>query len=158
VAAADDARWMARAIASASRAYRRGEVPIGAVVVLDGRHIAGGYNLTISRMDPSAHAEIVALRKAARRHGNHRLEGATLYSTLEPCLMCLGAIVQARIARLVYAAEDEKAGALRLLEDPAITSRLNHTFDVKGGVRAEESSAMLRRFFTARRSAARRTD
>jgi len=147
----DDDRWMIRALAAASRAAELGEVPVGAVVVLENRRLATGFNLTVSRADPAGHAEIVALRRAARRVGNHRLCGATLYASLEPCVMCVGAIVQARIARVVYAAADPKAGALSLLADPDFRRRVNHRFEITGGIRAPEAATMLRNFFSARR-------
>ena len=131
--AADDARFMDLALEEADRAATAGEVPVGAVVVLDGRVIARGHNAPIAQRDPTAHAEIVALRAAARELGNYRLPGVTLYCTVEPCAMCCGAVVHARIARLVYGAADPKAGAVeslfRFLED----ARLNHHVEVTAG-------------------------
>jgi len=150
-----DEKWMTQALRTARAAAAEGEVPVGAVVVRGGRVLGRGANRSIAARDPAAHAEIIALRRAARRAGNHRLPGATLYVTLEPCLMCLGAIVQARIARLVYAAADPKAGALFLLERPDIRSKMNHRFEVSGGTLAREAGDLLQRFFRARRSPAR---
>ncbi|MGH7402288.1 MAG: tRNA adenosine(34) deaminase TadA, partial [Candidatus Rokuibacteriota bacterium] len=118
----DDERWMGLALEEAARAAQAGEVPVGAVVVLDGRLVGRGHNAPIALHDPTAHAEIVALRAAARETGNYRLAGATLYATIEPCAMCCGAALHARVARLVYGADDAKAGAVRslhrLLDDP----------------------------------------
>jgi tRNA(adenine34) deaminase len=155
VATATDEHFMDQALAQARRAAARGEVPVGAVVVLDGRVIGRGGNAPIARHDPTAHAEVVALRRAARAAGNYRLPGTTLYVTVEPCPMCCGAALQARLARLVYGAPDPKAGAAeslyRLLQDP----RLNHRLPVQGGVRAEAAAALLRAFFRSRRRAAR---
>jgi tRNA(adenine34) deaminase len=142
---------MQLAIEQARAAALREEVPIGAIVVLEDRIVAAAGNRTITDCDPTAHAEVVALRAAARAVGNHRLAGAALYVTIEPCAMCAGALVQARIARLVYGADDTKGGAIRtcmqVLEAPA----LNHRIAVTPGVLAEESVALLQSFFTARR-------
>ncbi len=142
---------MGEALALARRAAAAGEVPVGAVVVLDGGVIGRGHNRPIASSDPTAHAEIEALRDAARAAGNYRLPGATVYATVEPCAMCCGALLHARVARLVYGALDPKAGAVqslyRLLSDP----RLNHTVQVAGPVRGEECGALLREFFDARR-------
>lgn len=146
-----DAAWMALALEEARDAAANGEVPIGAVVVADNRVIARAGNRTIRDCDPSAHAEIVALRAAAKSIGNYRLTNATLYVTIEPCAMCAGAMIQARIARLVYGADDAKGGAVRtcfqLLEHP----QLNHKVEFTPGVHAEESIALLQAFFAARR-------
>lgn len=146
-----DIYYMRRALELARRAEAAGEVPIGALVVLEGEAIGEGCNQPIGANDPTAHAEIVALRAAAARCGNYRLSGATLYVTLEPCAMCAGAIVQARLARVVYGAADPKAGAagsvFQLLDSPA----LNHRAAIAGGVLAEECGEMLKRFFQARR-------
>ena len=146
-----DATFMELALEEARRAAARGEVPIGAVVVLDGKVIGSGHNQLIGASDPTAHAEIVALRDAGRQMRNYRLSGAALYATVEPCAMCCGAAIQARLARVVYGAADPKAGAAvslhRLLED----ARLNHQVAVSGGVRAEECAALLREFFDVRR-------
>jgi tRNA(adenine34) deaminase len=149
--AADDGRFMDAALTEADRAAAAGEVPVGAVVVLDGRVLARGHNAPIAQRDPTAHAEIVALRAAARELGNYRLPGVTLYSTVEPCAMCCGAALHARIARLVYGAPDPKAGAVqslfRLLED----ARLNHQVGVTAGVRAAECGSRLSEFFRTKR-------
>lgn len=148
---ATDRMFMELALEQARLAEQAGEVPIGAVLVVGGQVIAAGGNRTITECDPTAHAEIVVLRAAARARGNHRLTDATLYVTLEPCAMCAGAIVQARLARLVYAADDPKAGAVRtvfaILNDP----RLNHRLEIHAGVLAEESARLLQTFFAARR-------
>jgi len=142
---------MATALAQARLALAAGEVPIGAVIVAAGNVVGEGFNQPISLGDPTAHAEIVAMRQAARATGNYRLTGCTLYVTVEPCVMCCGALVHARVARLVYGAADPKAGGAaslyRILDD----GRLNHRVAVTGGVRAEECSALLTEFFRARR-------
>jgi len=149
--AQEDARYVDLALVEARRAADAGEVPIGAVVVLDGMVIARAHNAPITLRDPTAHAEVLALRAAARETGNYRLERTIVYTTVEPCLMCCGALVHARVARLVYGAADPKAGAAaslyRILDD----GRLNHRVAVTGGVRAEECSALLTEFFRARR-------
>ncbi len=139
------------ALTEARSCAERGEVPVGAVVVVDGVTIATGGNRTLTDTDPTAHAEIVALRAAAQAVGNHRLPGATLYVTLEPCAMCAGAIIQARIARLVYGAVDPKAGGVTSHFGVCTTDFLNHRVEVTGGVLAEESGELLRRFFRERR-------
>lgn len=150
--AQEDARYVDLALAEARRAADAGEVPIGAVVVLGGTVIARAHNAPITLKDPTAHAEVLALRAAARETGNYRLERATLFTTVEPCVMCCGALVHARVARLVYGAADPKAGAAaslyRILDD----GRLNHRIEVVGGVRAEECAALLTEFFRARRN------
>jgi tRNA(adenine34) deaminase len=143
---------MGLALEEAARAARVGEVPVGAVVVLDGRLLGRGHNASIARQDPTAHAEIVALRAAAREAGNYRLTGATLYVTIEPCAMCCGAALHARIARLVYGADDAKAGAVRSVHRLLDEERLNHRVEVTAGVRAEECGARLRDFFRAKRA------
>ena len=146
---------MDAALRLARAAGRRGEVPIGAVVIAGGRPIGRGANHPIGAHDPTAHAEISALRRAGRSAGNYRLPGATLYVTLEPCLMCLGAMVHARIDRLVFGAPDRKIGATSLLK--RARRGLNHRFDVRGGVMEEECAGALWDFFRARRvTAARR--
>ncbi len=149
--ASADVEHMRLALEEARRAAVAGEVPVGAVVVLDDRLVARAANRTIADCDPTAHAEIVALRAAAKQVGNYRLGGATLYVTIEPCSMCAGAIVQARIARLVYGCDDPKGGAVRsclgVLEHPMI----NHHVEVASGVLAEECAATLQAFFAARR-------
>jgi len=151
-AQADDDRFMALALEEAQEAAAAGEIPVGAVVVIDGRVLARGHNEPIGRHDPTAHAEIVALRAAAGRVGNYRLVGATLYATIEPCAMCCGAALHARIARLVYGADDAKAGAVRSLHHLLDDRRLNHRVTVTAGVRADESGELLREFFRTRRA------
>jgi tRNA(adenine34) deaminase len=146
-----DQQFMQLALEEARAAEQRGDVPIGAVVVVGGEVIARGRNRTIADCDPTAHAEIVALRAAAKVIGNYRLGGATLYVTLEPCAMCAGAIVQARPARLVYGADDPKGGAVRSCFAILNDSRLNHRMEVTAGVLAEECAAMLQSFFASRR-------
>jgi tRNA(adenine34) deaminase len=142
---------MRAALGEARRAGARGEVPVGAVVVVDDRVVAQAGNDSIGACDPAGHAEIRALRKAARRGGSYRLVGATLVVTLEPCAMCMGAMVHARIARLVFGAEDPKAGAAVSLYRLAEDRRLNHRFAVVGGIEAEAGAALLRDFFRRRR-------
>lgn len=146
-----DARWMRRALRLARRAGAVGEVPVGAVVAGSGRVLGAAANAPIARHDPSAHAEILALRRAAERCGNYRLPGTTLYVTLEPCIMCVGAIVQARVERVVFGAPDPRAGAVttvfRLLDDP----RLNHRATWQRGVEGDAAAELLRGFFRARR-------
>lgn len=144
-------RWMSRALELADRAAALDEVPVGAVVVRDGELLGEGWNQVISAADPTAHAEVVALRAAARRVGNYRLPGATLFVTLEPCAMCAGAMVHARIAHLVFAAAEPKAGVVcsrcQLLDEPWF----NHRVSWSGGVLAQASSDRLQAFFRARR-------
>jgi len=139
------------ALDQARAAAMRGEVPVGALVVLEGEILAAAGNRTIIDCDPTAHAEVVALRAAALKTGNYRLNGAALYVTIEPCAMCAGALVQARIARLVYGADDAKGGAIRtslqVLDAPA----LNHRVEVTPGILAGESVQLLQSFFSARR-------
>lgn len=143
---------MRHALALAERAEALGEVPVGAVLVdAEGQLIGEGFNRVISDADPSAHAEIVALRQAARHLGNYRLPGTTLYVTLEPCSMCAGALVNARVARVVYGADDPRAGAYRSVFEVLSSTELNHRCEVTGGVLAEDSSEMLRLFFRKRR-------
>jgi len=144
--------WMGLALGEAARAAQAGEVPVGAVVVLDGRLLASGHNMPIASHDPTAHAEIVALRAAAREVGNYRLTGAALYVTIEPCAMCCGAALHARIARLVYGADDAKAGAVRSVHRLLDDARLNHRVEVTAGVRAAECGARLSDFFQAKRT------
>ncbi len=149
--ASDHERWMQRALELADRAAALDEVPVGAVVVRDGELLGEGWNQVISAADPTAHAEVVALRAAAQRVGNYRLPEATLYVTLEPCTMCAGAMIHARIAQLVFAATEPRAGVAcsrcRLLDEPWY----NHRVNWQGGVLAEASSAKLQAFFRARR-------
>ena len=147
----DHEQWMRRALVLADRAENEGEVPIGAVLVRDGALLGEGWNQVITSCDPSAHAEIVAMRDAAAMAGNYRLPGATLYVTLEPCTMCVGAMIHARIEKLVFAAREPRAGVVcstcSMLDEP----RYNHRVSWQEGVLAEESSARLQAFFRARR-------
>ncbi|MEE4301877.1 MAG: tRNA adenosine(34) deaminase TadA [Pseudomonadales bacterium] len=147
-----DAVFMERALALAARGAEAGEVPVGALVVRDGEVLGEGWNQPISAGDPTAHAEIVALRAAATRVGNYRLTGATLYVTIEPCTMCAGALVHARIARLVYGAEEPRAGAVRSALAALETPGLNHRVEVTAGVAAAEAAALMTDFFRARRT------
>ena len=147
----DDAGWMRRALEQAERAGSKEEVPVGAVVVLDGELIAEAHNEPRSLSDPTAHAEILALRRAAARLGHWWLNGATLYVTLEPCAMCAGAMVLARVDRLVFAAADPKAGMAGSLATIPQDARLNHHVEITAGVLAEEAGDLLRAFFRARR-------
>ncbi|MFT4243324.1 MAG: tRNA adenosine(34) deaminase TadA [Acidovorax sp.] len=150
-----DPHWMRQALALAHEASLAGEVPVGAVVVKDGQVIATGRNAPIAGHDPTAHAEIAALREAARRLGNYRLDGCTLYVTLEPCAMCSGAMLHARVARVVYGAADPKTGAAGSVVDLFGNAQLNHQTQVQGGVLADECGAPLRDFFRERRAAQR---
>ena len=147
-----DSDFMREALALAQQAAARGEVPVGAVVVSDGTVIGRGFNCPISRADPTAHAEIRALREAATALGNYRLVGGTLYVTLEPCAMCAGAIMHARIRRVVYGAADPKSGACGSIVDLFAERRLNHHAEVTAGVLAAECGDMLSVFFAARRN------
>ena len=143
---------MAQALVSAREAESAGEVPVGAVIVdPHGAVIARAANAPIARHDPTAHAEMLALRAAGRALGNYRLPGCVLYVTLEPCAMCVGALVHARIARIVYGAPDPKTGACGSVFDLAATPKMNHRIEVTGGVLAAECGALLKRFFAARR-------
>lgn len=139
------------ALAEARAGLAAGEVPVGAVVVVGGVIVGQAHNAPIGLVDPSAHAEVLALREAARKIGNYRVPDATLFATLEPCAMCCGAVIQARLARVVYGAPDPRAGAIesvhRLLDDP----RLNHRVEALGGVLADECGALLREFFETKR-------
>ena len=144
--------FMREALALASEAAAAGEVPVGAVVVRQGRVIGRGFNRPILSSDPTAHAEVVALREAAAAEGNYRLPGCELYVTLEPCAMCVGAMVHARLARVVYGARDPKTGACGSIVDLPAIAHWNHHGTFEGGILAEECSAMLRRFFAERRS------
>jgi len=147
-----DERYMRGALDQAVEAGRRGEVPVGAVVVVDGTIVGAGFNQPIGGQDPTAHAEIVAMREAARRLGNYSLTGATLYVTIEPCQMCVGAMIHARIARLVYGTREPKAGAiesaLRAHEHPA----MNHRMTATGGVLEEECRQTIQGFFREKRT------
>ena len=151
-----DSAFMQLALDQARHAWSLGEVPVGAVVVKDGAVIAVGYNQPIGQHDPTAHAEIVALRAAAVKLGNYRLPGCELYVTLEPCVMCSGAMMHARLARVVYAAQDPKTGAAGSVINLFEQEKLNHHTEVVGGVMADEAGAMLKGFFAERRLAARR--
>ncbi|MHB8729029.1 MAG: tRNA adenosine(34) deaminase TadA [Sulfuricaulis sp.] len=144
-------KFMHRALELARHAEQAGEVPVGALVVLNDEVIGEGWNQPIVSHDPSAHAEIVALRAAAQVTKNYRLPGATLYVTLEPCAMCAGAIVQARMARVIYGAADPKSGAAGSVFDLLSSASLNHRAEVQGGVLAGECADMLRKFFESRR-------
>ena len=150
----DDAAWMALALEQAALAAAAGEVPVGALVIKDGEVLGRGHNRNLLDDDPTAHAEIVALRQAAARLGNHRLTGCTMVATIEPCAMCAGALIHARIARLVYGAGDPKAGAagsvLQVINHPG----LNHRMEVTAGVLAEKCSAVLQDFFRQKRQLA----
>lgn len=146
-----DAAFMDAALGEARAAAERGEVPVGAVVVADGRIVARAGNRTIADCDPTAHAEIIALREAAKAVGNYRLLGASLYVTIEPCAMCAGAMIQARIARLIYGADDAKAGAIRSCFSVLDHPQLNHHVEVAPAIRADEAATLLRDFFRARR-------
>ncbi len=143
--------FMRRAIELAAAAERTGEVPVGAVVVHDGRIIGEGFNSPIADCDPTAHAEIVAMRRAAQALGNYRLDGATIYATLEPCIMCAGAIVHARVGRLVFGARDLRFGGVRSKFRLADSELLNHQVDVVEGVLGAECTQILQRFFTQKR-------
>ena len=151
----DDAHWMALALAEARLAAEAGEVPVGAVLVRDGRLIASGRNTPVAQHDPSAHAEINALRAGAAALGNYRLDGCELFVTLEPCAMCSGAMLHSRLARVVYGAADPKTGAAGSVLDLFAEPRLNHHTRVQGGVLAQECATVLQAFFQQRRSAAR---
>ena len=148
----DDVTFMRAAIADAQIAAGQDEIPVGAVVVAGGEIVAHGHNRSIMDHDPSGHAEIVALRAAGAATGNHRLVDATLYVTLEPCAMCVGASIQARVRRLVFGAYDEKAGAAGSVLDLAAERRLNHRFEVNGGLLQDECGALLTEFFSGKRA------
>ncbi|MFP4243864.1 MAG: tRNA adenosine(34) deaminase TadA [Ectothiorhodospira sp.] len=150
--AAADPRWMARALELARGSAAEGEVPVGAVIVRDGRILGEGRNRPIALADPTAHAEILALRAAGQAVGNYRLTGATLYVTLEPCSMCLGAMVHARVERLVFGAPDPKTGAVGGCMDLTALPIHNHRIAVQGGMMAEACGFLLRDFFRARRA------
>jgi tRNA(adenine34) deaminase len=146
-----DAHWMRQAVAAAHEARDRGEVPVGACVVAGDQMLAVAGNRTITDQDPSGHAEIVALREAARTIGNYRLIGAVVYSTIEPCVMCAGALIQARVNRLVYGARDERAGAIESRFGVCDTDFLNHRIAVTAGVLETECREVMQEFFRARR-------
>src|SRR5437016_6790946 len=146
-----DIQFMQEALAEARSGAKAGEVPIGAVLIYDGKILARSGNRTIRDCDPTAHAEVIALREAARRLGNYRLAGTTLYVTIEPCSMCSGAILQARVPRLVYGADDPKGGAVRSCFEILSHPRLNHQVEVTSGVLAAECAVIIQSFFAARR-------
>jgi tRNA(adenine34) deaminase len=146
-----DEKFMRMALAEAEKALQAGEVPVGAVVVLSDEVIASAHNGPVSVKDPTAHAEILALRRAAAAEGNYRLAGTTLYVTIEPCVMCAGALIHARVSRLVFGAPDPKGGAVVSLYGVLQDSRLNHRVDVTGGVLKEACSEILSRFFREKR-------
>ena len=146
-----DTGFMKIAVAEAAVASADDEVPVGAVVVVDGEIIGSGHNRSVQDADPAGHAEVIALRRAADAVGNHRLTNATLYVTLEPCVMCVGAIAQARVARVVFGAYDRKAGALGSVVDLSDSRALNHRFEVNGGLLADECANLLQTFFASRR-------
>lgn len=149
----DDERFMRRALDLAQHAAdEHAEVPVGAVLVLDGEIVGEGWNHNIGGNDPTAHAEIAALRDAGRKLGNYRFPGSTLYATLEPCVMCAGAIVHARLARVVFAAVDPKTGAAGSVFDTLLSDRHNHRVDVRGGLLADEAGDLLRTFFASCRN------
>jgi tRNA(adenine34) deaminase len=149
--AESDELFMEEALRAAQRAFEAGEVPVGAVVVCDGKIIGRGSNRNIRDSDPTAHAEIIALREAGAAIGNHRLEGCELFATIEPCAMCAGALVHARLKRLVYGADDPKAGAVRSVMQVLNHPDLNHRMDVRGGVLAGRCAELLQSFFRVRR-------
>ena len=148
-----DEHFMQVALMAAEAAAALGEVPVGAVLVRNGEIIARAHNTPIGMSDPTAHAEVLALRQAANREGNYRLLGTTLYVTLEPCVMCVGALMQARLDRVVYGCVDPKAGALGSRYDIGRDGRGNHQLEVRGGVLAEPASRLLQAFFRVRRGA-----
>ena len=147
-----DERYMDFALEEAQKAEAAGEVPVGAVIVMDGTVLGRGFNQPISSQDPTAHAEMMALREAARVLKNYRLGSATMYCTLEPCMMCAGAMIHARIARLVFGTPDPKAGAAGSIYNVLTDPRLNHRVEVISGVREEACASLLWNFFSRRRS------
>jgi tRNA(adenine34) deaminase len=146
-----DELWMEEALRAAQRALQMGEVPVGAVVVRHGKVVGRGWNQNLSNCDPTAHAEIVALRETAAILGNHRLEDCELFATIEPCAMCAGALVHARLRRLVYGADDPKTGAVRSVLQVLNHSGLNHHMEVRGGILAGKCAGLLQEFFKCRR-------
>lgn len=153
-----DEAWMRLALAQAERGAELGEVPVGALVVRDGELLGEAFNQPIRLCDPSAHAEILALRQAAGRERNYRLPGTTLYVTLEPCTMCIGALIHARVARLVYGTTEPKAGAVESRNQLARTDYYNHLLEWRGGVLAEACQSQLQAFFRERRARAKARD
>ena len=146
-----DAHYMDLALFEAKKAEMAGEVPVGAIIVCGGDVIGRGFNQPISRSDPTAHAEILALREAAHHQGNYRLPDATMYCTVEPCMMCAGAIIHARISRLIFGTPDPKAGSAGSIYNVLTDPRLNHRVDVISGIREDECAALVREFFAKRR-------
>jgi tRNA(adenine34) deaminase len=146
-----DSNFMRAAIAEAEKARDSGEIPVGAVLTLSGDIIGQGFNRTVQDCDPSAHAEVVAIRQAAKRSENYRLNGATIYVTLEPCAMCVGAMILARVQRLVFGAYDPKAGAVGSVLDLSESKELNHRVEVNGGLLEEECASILKAFFKTKR-------
>lgn len=153
VFSAQDAHFMRHALQLAAAAQALGEVPVGAVIVANGEVIGEGFNQPISRHDPTAHAEIFALRAAAQQLKNYRLENTTLYVTLEPCTMCVGALIHARVARVVFAAAEPKSGSLISARQQLSSGYYNHLFSFSGGLLADEAGEMLSNFFKQRRAA-----
>jgi len=147
----NDELWMEEALRAAQRALEAGEVPVGAVVVCDGKIVGRGWNRNLTESDPTAHAEIIALREAGAHVGNHRLGHCELFATIEPCAMCAGAMVHARIRRLVYGADDPKAGAVHSVIEVLNHPKLNHRMEVRGGVLAGRCAEVLQAFFRERR-------
>ena len=146
-----DTDFMRAAIAEAEKAKDSGEIPVGAVLTLSGDIIGQGFNRTVQDCDPSAHAEVIAIRQAAKQAENHRLNGTTIYVTLEPCAMCVGAMIQARVQRLVFGAYDPKAGAVGSVLDLSESKELNHRVEVNGGLLEEECASILKEFFMTKR-------
>jgi tRNA(adenine34) deaminase len=151
VGMASDELWMEEALREARDALAAGEVPVGAVVVLDGRVVGRGSNRNLNDSDPTAHAEIVALREAGRTVGNHRLLECAIYTTIEPCAMCAGALIHARVRRLVYGADDPKAGAVHSVMQVVNHPQLNHHMEVQAGVLGSRAAGLLQDFFRSRR-------
>ncbi len=151
MASAEDIRFMSLALAEARRAQTDGEVPVGAVAVSNGQIVGAGHNSPIAMSDPTSHAEILAIRAGATTLKTYRLLDVSIYVTLEPCVMCVGAMINSRVARVVYGARDEKAGALGSVYDIGRDGRLNHRFEVIAGVMEVECAALMREFFQARR-------
>jgi tRNA(adenine34) deaminase len=154
-AVASDEFWMEEALRAAQRALEAGEVPVGAVVVCGGEIVGRGWNRNLTDSDPSAHAEIIALRQAGANLGNHRLGDCELFATIEPCAMCAGALVYARLKRLVYGADDPKAGAVHSVMEVLNHPKLNHQMEVRGGILAGRSAELLQSFFRSRRAQGR---
>lgn len=151
----EDIFWMTKALELAQKAWDEDEVPVGALVVLDGRLLGEGYNQPVGSSDPSAHAEMTALRRAAKTLGNYRLPGTVLYSTIEPCSMCAGAMIHARIERLVYGAAEPRAGAVESTIQVLSNDNLNHRVEIRSGILQAECSEMISRYFKVKREASR---